>query len=167
MISKFFHTILLALLFMSCNAQKKKNTTNSNNNSMPKTASAVVNSTYPKDKPQNNIIRLKENENKFLTDQQMNVTFKRVVSDSRCPMNARCVTAGNAVIEIEVMTTTSRPSILKLSAYDYGSDSQVKKSVAFAGYKIKLENLYPSSSTEVGFEELKGKYVIDLSIDKQ
>ena len=37
--------------------------------------------------------------------------------------------------------------------------------LVFGGKKITLTNIYPSNSTDIGFEDLKGKYVIDLKVE--
>lgn len=151
MISNFFYTFLSALIFVSCNAQKKKTHWQSKNLEVSKTL----------EKP---IIRLKEGENQFLKDKQMNITFRKVISDNRCPTNAKCVSAGNAIVEIEVMMATSRPKNIKLSTDDI--NAEIKNSTIFSDYIIKLENLYPSHSKEIDFEKLKGKYWVELSIEK-
>lgn len=158
-----FSIIILALLgiSLSCKSQKIAHQSTS---APEKTASAAVNSTFPKEKPQKNIVRLKEKQNIFLKTEQMNITFKKVVQDSRCPMNARCIWAGNATVEIEVMSTTSRPMKYQLSIGDLRKD--LVNSVNISGYKISLENLYPNNSKEEHSEKLKGKYIIDLKVEK-
>lgn len=94
----------------------------------------------------------------------MNLTFTKAVQDSRCPMNARCISAGNATIEIEAMATTSRPVKFKLSVGDLKNG--LVNHVDFSRYRIRLENLYPSNSTDTGFEQLKGRYIADFKIEK-
>ncbi len=154
-------TLPLLTISLSCKCQKNGQSTSV---TPEKTASSVVNSTFPQEKPQNNIVRLKEKENIFLKNEQLNATFKKVKQDSRCPMNARCIWAGNATAVIELMSTTSRPSTFELSIGDLKNN--LTNSVNFSGYKISLENLYPSNSTEETFEKLKGKYIIDLKVEK-
>lgn len=160
-----FRTITLSaftfLTFFSCNCQKT--VCQDGDSVMPQTSSKAVNSTYPKQKVGKNTVRLCEKQNIFLKDHQMNITFKRTVDDSRCPMNARCIWAGNASVEVELMTTTSRPQTYKLSVGDL-RDGLVNR-VDFGGYKVTLEQLYPSNSTDMPFSKLKGKYVIDLKVE--
>lgn len=149
---------LLTVLF-SCKSQKTAQPTLA----PEKTASSAVNSTFPVERHQKRIVSLKEKQNIFLKEQQLNLTFKKVVQDSRCPMNARCIWAGNATVEIEVMTTFSRPMKYQLSIGDLRKD--LVNSVKVSGYIISLQNLYPSNSTEENFEKLKGKYIIDLKVE--
>lgn len=157
MLKKIIFPALAMAALTACTAHKNAPA------KLPKTANATVNSTYPVERPQKNIIRLNEGQNIFLKDQQMNVTFKKVTQDSRCAMNARCIWAGNATAAVEAMTTSSRPKTLLLT---YGALRKGDTPTAeFSGHKITLENLYPSTTTDFGFEKLKGKYVIDLRVD--
>ena len=45
----------------------------------------------------------------------MNVTFKGVSEDSRCPEGAQCIWAGVALAQVEVMGTSTRPMTLNLT----------------------------------------------------
>lgn len=159
MLNKFILLSVISLTFLSCNSQKKLSEV-----TMPKTSDQTVNSTYPTEKPDQNILRLVEKQKAFLKEPQMNVTFKRTVADSRCPMNARCVWAGNATVEVEFANNASTPVVHKLSVGDLRGE--LASSVVVSGYRYTLQNLYPSNSTEVGFAKLKGKYVIDLKFEK-
>lgn len=161
MFQKIILPLFIFLTFISCNCQKNVN--QEGEFIMPKTSSKVVNSTYPKEKAEKNIVRLVEKQNVFLKEQQMNVTFLKTTNDSRCPMNARCIWAGNASVEVELMTTTSRPKVLTLSVGDL-RDGLVQ-TIEFSGFKVTLEQLYPSNATDMPFSKLKGKYVIDLKIE--
>lgn len=151
---KIISLAISALIFTQCASQKKANELK-----MPTTNSEAVNSTYPSEKPETGVIRLIEKQNIFSEEYKLNITFVKTIEDSRCPMNARCIDAGYATVEIEVMNLHSRPKKFTVSSLEN------KNSFVFGGKKIKLINLYPSNSTDVGFEELKGKYVLDLKIE--
>lgn len=159
--------LLPAVVFLAASCSSQKTTSKPHK---AKSHAAVtkmdptVKSTYPQDAPAADIIRLKEGQNIFSEQYGMNITFTRALQDSRCPMNARCIAAGSATVEIELMATTSRPLKFQLSTGDLGNERVGV--VKFNGYEISLESLYPANSTEVGFKELKGKYVIDLKITK-
>ena len=84
---------------------------------MPVTSSQEVNSTYPTEKPESGVTRLIEKQNIFL-EKKVNITFNKVTEDNRCPMNARCVWAGYASAEIEVMSVHSRPRKFIVSTID-------------------------------------------------
>ena len=152
--SKIFFLAVLALVFTQCASQKK-----SENLKMPTTKSEIVNSTYPTEKPEIGTIRLVEKQNIFSEENKLNITFVKTIEDSRCPMNARCITAGFATVEIEVMSLHSRPRKFTISTQEN------KNSFVFGGKKITLTNIYPSNSTDISFEDLKGKYVVDLKVE--
>lgn len=159
---------LFAASFQSCSSQKmieNKNTLAGQESFvMPKTASPTINSTYPAFKQDENTVRLPEGKNIFIKDKQFNISFNKVVSDNRCPMNARCIWAGDATVEIELMSTTSRPKKFKLSTGDLRDKSKTRFAY-FDGYKFTLENLYPSTTNDMNFEKLKGYYVIDVKVE--
>lgn len=143
-----------ALIFTQCASQKKNN-----DMKMPVTKSETINSTYPHEKPEKGVVRLIEKQNIFSEENKINITFLKTTEDSRCPMNARCITPGFATVEVEVMSLHSRPRKFTISTLDD------KNSFIFNGKKFTLINIFPSNSTDIGFEELKGKYVIDLKIE--
>lgn len=157
--TKFLLIVISSLFIIQCSSQKNKL-----DMKMPVTASKEVNSTYPKKNPEKGVTRLAESQNLFLEAQQVNITFKRVTEDSRCPMNARCIAAGSASAEIEVMGTSTRPRKFIVST-ENNQAKNLTNSFEFNGHKYTLVNFYPANSTEVGFEELQGKYVVDIKID--
>ncbi len=117
-----------------------------------------------KNKLQEGLIYLKEGENIFLKDQQMNVTFKQITEDSRCPENARCVWQGVATAKIELMGTYTRPVTLTINDIDM-PDKGYSRKVFFNGYQITLEHLSPNRVA--GQEKkLKGLYKIGLRFEK-
>ena len=131
---------------------------------MPKTASPTVNSTYPRTTQDAGTVRLPEGKNIFIQNKQINISFNKVISDNRCPMNARCIWAGDATVEIELMSTKSRPAKIQLSVGDL-RDKTKKRFAYYDGFKFTLENLYPSNSTDFNFNKLKGFYVIDVKVE--
>lgn len=77
----------------------------------------------------------------FVKDQQLNVSFDKVVNDSRCPTGTQCIWAGNATVAVTAMTTTSRPQTLTLSLGDLrGGLTQTQQ---VADFDITLESLMP------------------------
>ncbi|MFL9833492.1 hypothetical protein [Chryseobacterium terrae] len=155
-----YKNIIIGLSFISltnCNAQKetKKQAITSQN-------SAVIETPYKKN---DKIIYFREGENKFLNEFQMNVTFKGVAEDSRCPQGTQCVWAGVAVANIELMSTTSRPMVLQFSTTEVkGKDYHQTQS--FNGYTISLKELTPHPTSQEGSKSLSGKYKIGIEISK-
>lgn len=111
------------------------------------------------------IIYFNEGENRFLNKYQMNVTFKRISEDSRCPKDVNCIWAGVAVAEIEVMGTATRPVTLSLASLD-NKGRNYHQSADFNGYKITLTEVNPYPEAAQGSNTLNGKYRIGIKIQK-
>jgi hypothetical protein len=154
-----FHKAILFSLgifaLTGCDAQKKAKTDS-------KTSETTTQTTSNDQK--NGIIYLNEDENKFLKEYQMNITFKGVSEDSRCPEGVNCIWAGVALTQIEVMGTSTRPVLLNLASMDF-PNRNYHQSADFNGYTITLQEVtpYPKSG---GAAELNGKYKIGVSIKK-
>ena len=101
--------------------------------------------TTPENEVQNGIILLKERETKFVKDKEMNITFKKVVEDSRCPEGMQCIWAGLLVVEIEVIGTYTRPQTFTIATTDY-PQRNLSKTVDFNGYTISLESFSPTKA---------------------
>lgn len=70
----------------------------------------------------------------------LNLRFKRVVSDSRCPGDALCMTAGTAVLEFDF--TSSKDGV------SYGSTTQIptdgpNSEAQLGAYSVDVEQLMP------------------------
>ncbi|NML71640.1 hypothetical protein HHL23_17820 [Chryseobacterium sp. RP-3-3] len=147
------------LTLAGCNAQKKT-----------KTPEQTSGTTAPMNDTKNSaqkggIIYFNQGENKFLKDYQMNVTFKGISEDSRCPEGVACVWAGIAVAQIEMMGTYSRPMVLSLATSD-NAGRNYRRSEVYNGYSISLEEVTPSRKAEPGGKDLEGKYKIGIKIKK-
>lgn len=156
-----YKNIILSVVFStlaSCNTQNStKNQANTGN-------SDKVNSDIQRNKEEN-IIYFNEGENKFLKEYEMNVTFKGISEDSRCPKDVNCVWAGAAVAQVEVIGLATRPVILNLSTMDNAGRNYFK-SAEFIGYTISLEELTPYPDAKNSSKALKGNYKIAISIKK-
>lgn len=156
---KFLILAISSLAMIQCTCQKNVSETK-----MYSTKSKEVNATYPTKKPENGVTRLVENQNIFLEKEKVNITFNKVTEDSRCPMNARCIAAGFAKLEIVVMSLHSRPTKIEIST-ENNAEKNLTNFFEFGGHKFTLVNLYPANSTDVGLEELQGKYVVDIKVE--
>lgn len=136
-----------------CDAQKKAKADS-------KTTEMATNT--KSDEQKNDLIYLSEGENKFLPDYKMNITFKGISEDSRCPEGVNCIWAGVALAQIEVMGTSTRPVLLHLASMDF-PNKNYHQSAEFNGYTITLQEVTPYPKAG-GAEELKGKYKIGVSI---
>ncbi|MGD1319767.1 hypothetical protein [Chryseobacterium sp. 2R14A] len=156
-----YKNIIVGLSFISLiNCSTQKETTKQTTTQQ----ATIVNETPSK--KEDKIIYFREGENKFLQEFQMNVTFKNIAEDSRCPQGTQCVWAGVAVANVELMSTTSRPMILQFSTTEVkGKDYH--KTQSFNGYIISLKEITPYPTSQNGAKSLSGKYKIGISITKE
>lgn len=158
-----FHKVIILSLgifaLTGCDAQKK-----SRINTKSPEMSTGTKSTSP-DNQKDGIIYLSEGENKFLREYQMNVTFKGVSEDSRCPEGVNCIWAGVALAQVEVMGTSTRPMILNLASGDFPARNY-HQSTEFNGYTITLQDIAPYPKSQDGTKALAGKYKIGITIKK-
>lgn len=158
-----FHKIIILSLgifaLTGCDAQKKSKI-NTKTTEMP--AGTKTTSTNSQ---KDGVIYLNEGENKFLKEYQMNVTFKGVSEDSRCPEGVNCIWAGAALAQVEVMGTSTRPMILNLASIDYPGRNY-RQSAEFNGFTITLQDVAPYPKQQDGTKALAGKYKIGITIKK-
>ncbi|KAA2224138.1 hypothetical protein [Chryseobacterium sediminis] len=158
-----FHKVIIISLgifaLIGCDAQKKSkiNTKASEMQTNPR----ATNPNNQKD----GVLYLSEGENKFLREYQMNVTFKGVSEDSRCPEGVNCIWAGAALAQVEVMGTSTRPMTLNLASIDYPGKNY-RQSAEFNGYIITLQDVTPYPKQQDGAKALAGKYKIGITIKK-
>ncbi|HCA06656.1 hypothetical protein [Chryseobacterium sp.] len=154
-----FHKAIIFSLGMltlaGCNAQKKAKTPDSAANTSG-TKSSV---------PKEGVIYLNQGENKFLKEYDMNVTFKGISEDSRCPEGVNCIWAGVAVAQIEVMGTYTRPTVLLLASSD-NAGRNYYMSQEFNGYTISMKEITPFPKSDGGVKALEGKYKVAFTIKK-
>nr|UVT38146.1 hypothetical protein CEMC19_00029 [uncultured bacterium] len=158
-----FHKVIILSLgifaLTGCDAQKK-----SRINTKAAEMSTGIKSTSP-DNQKDGFIYLSEGENKFLRQYQMNVTFKGISEDSRCPEGVNCIWAGVALAQVEVMGTSTRPMILNLASGDFPGRNY-HQSAEFNGYTITLQDVAPYPKSQDGAKALAGKYKIGITIKK-
>jgi len=111
------------------------------------------------------IVYLKEGENKFVKEYQMNVTFKQMSEDSRCPKDVNCIWAGVATADVEFMGLATRPMTLQISTIN-DANKGYTKTQSFNGYNITLVSVTPETTSAKGFKALKGTYQIGLKFEQ-
>ena len=114
---------------------------------------------------QKNIIYFEEGENKFLQKYEMNVTFKKMIEDSRCPKDIQCIWAGNATAEIELMSIYTRPFLIRLSTTN-DVDKGWSTIEEFNGYSISLIEVTPETTSAKGFKSIQGNYRVAIKFEK-
>lgn len=89
-------------------------------------------------------LQMKPGEQRSADRGRITVKFVSVVEDSRCPMNAQCIWAGNAKIQIAVSKGKAAPKFVELNT---GLDPN---SVKLYGYTITLEGLTQNDPAMMG-----------------
>ncbi|WP_263601238.1 hypothetical protein [Chryseobacterium sp. PET-29] len=145
------------LLLVNCKTQK--------GTQVPQKDQVENSGNLTKNSNEGSVIYFNEGENRFLDEYQMNVTFKGISEDSRCPKDVNCIWAGVAVAEVEVMGTATRPMTLSLASLD-NKGRNYHQSADFNGYTITLTEVNPYPGSAEGTKNLKGKYRIGIMIKK-
>jgi hypothetical protein len=86
----------------------------------------------------------------------LTIAFDRVTSDSRCPMNAFCVWAGDAILAVSLSQGPGGRVAREFHTYPTGSD------VSYLAYTIKLLVLAPYPQTNRAIPP--GDYVAALEV---
>ena len=84
-------------------------------------------------------VTLAPGQNIFVKEHRLNLTFDKVLNDSRCPTGVQCIWAGNATVAVTAMTTASRPQTLYLSIGALRGD--LRQTQRFANRDITLTAL--------------------------
>lgn len=105
----------------------------------------------------NNFIYLKEGETKHLKNEQMEVTFVKIVEDSRCPKDVQCIWAGAVIVELKISNKNKQTNFLQLATINRGT--QYSKIQNIEGYTFSLEKV-------LGEKSSNEKYQIAISIKK-
>jgi hypothetical protein len=86
----------------------------------------------------------------------LTLTFDRVTTDSRCPMNALCVWSGNAIVAVSLSQGAGGPAARELHTEASRSE------VSYLAYAIRLVSLAPYPRTD---REIRpGDYVATLAV---
>lgn len=84
--------------------------------------------------------------------------FERVQSDSRCPMDAMCVWAGDAIVTVTLKPLSGASESRELHTQPTGSQ------ISYANYTIALTTLapYPRSSGEISAASYVATFVVSV-----
>lgn len=125
--------ILLLSVLSLLNCQTPKSAVKTNGEPQKNTAAT----------PNSEMIYLNEGENRFFKEYEMNMTFKGISEDSRCPEGVNCVWAGVAVAQLELMGVATRPFMVSLATMNMPAKNY-SKSAVFNGYRIDLKQVLPA-----------------------
>ena len=113
--------------------------------------------TQPDRVPKNEPFGLRVGESALTTD-DIRIRFDAVRSDSRCPMDAICVRAGEAVIALTLSKAGEVPVGRELDT------TPARSSTTFLNFLITLSQLqpYPRSDRQIQSGEYVGTFVVTL-----
>jgi len=85
--------------------------------------------------------------------------FRRVAADSRCPRGVRCIDAGNATVTLEGRIMKGAPESIDMRL-PAGADSVFERD--FEGYWIRFVDLkpYPDAGTPVDTTAYVGTFIV-------
>lgn len=89
---------------------------------------------------------------------KVSIKFISVVEDSRCPMNARCVWAGNAKIKVSVSVGRRRTETVELNS------NMQPQTVTVQGYRLTLQDLNPQKGQPANWP--KGPIKATVSVER-
>jgi hypothetical protein len=87
----------------------------------------------------------------------LKLTFERVKADSRCPLDALCIQAGEAIVVLTLRQSVSAPVEQELRTTPAFSEAQ------YLSYAIKLVALapYPRSTQQIRPDEYVATFTVD------
>ncbi len=151
-------TILAIVLFalgISCKSQKKGEPTHSKEESTKVNAAAIV--------KKDGLYVIKEGQTISLPNEKMNITFHKIIEDSRCPKEVNCIWSGVAVADVELIGFIARPRKLNIASIDLPSKGY-QRSFDYQGYTITLEQIRPEKSNK---SNTNSGYEIGLKLEKR
>ena len=103
----------------------------------------------------NNTITIGINKTAKIPNSKINLEFKNIVEDSRCPIDVTCVWEGIAIVNLKANNGSETKNI-QLATKDF-EPKNTKKSTDFDGYKISLIDVkpYPGGKQEAKSITLK------------
>ncbi|MDP9955772.1 hypothetical protein J2X97_001409 [Epilithonimonas hungarica] len=103
-----------------------------------------------------NTITIGINKTAKIPNSKINLHFKEITEDSRCPVDVTCVWEGIATVNIEG-TSGSQKTNFQVGTRDF-LPRNVSKSFSFSGYRFTLTDLKPYPGGKQESESVTFKY---------
>jgi hypothetical protein len=112
----------------------------------------------PTETPLGEEFELAPNQSTRIVGSDLTIGFRRVVGDSRCPIDAVCIVEGKAGIELELFGASSGAPVL--------IDSPLPTTWTDGRYTIQLLDLRPHTTTKQAIkpEDYRLRLVVSLTI---
>jgi hypothetical protein len=103
-------------------------------------------------------VEIRGGQQKRVANGKVRITFISVTEDSRCPINAKCIWAGNAKVKIQVSVRggETRTFVLNTNGGDRAGTADA--------YRVQLEDLSPGKQTSRPIRQRD--YRVTVSITK-
>lgn len=105
---------------------------------------------------------LKPGQQTSISGEDLNVQFKSVTNDSRCPTGAQCIWAGNAEVNVELSKAGSAASTVQLNTAETTS---LPSQATYLNYTIQVTGLQPTP--EVNATIAQSDYIGRFIVTKQ
>ncbi len=119
---------------------------------------SCFNPTGPAGTELNKEFDLKYGQNAVVGEENLYITFKDVVEDSRCPVGYRCFAAGNGAVLLKIEKEGA------VSLVDTANTTSDPHSLNYLNYNITLKNLIPYPVADSLIK--KGDYIATLFVEK-
>lgn len=130
-------------------------------NKTPQTSEDTKTSQNAANVDKNGNIYIKEGETLQFADLKMNITFKGITEDSRCPEGVQCVWQGAAVAKVEFLSVHARPKTVDLATVNIEGRGYYQNAV-YDGYSFTLKSVTPSKEKR----SAENPYTIHLKVEK-
>lgn len=104
----------------------------------------------------NNTITIGINKTAKIPNSKINLEFKNIVEDSRCPIDVTCVWEGIAIVYVNV-NSGKQTEDFQVATRDFQPKS-ANKSFSFSGYRFTLTDLKPYPGGKEESESVTFKY---------
>ena len=120
--------------------------------------------------PANDRVRLREGQTVAVPNAPFAIKFEQVTADDRCALTGQCIWAGNVTARLQLIPNQTNANVatktVDLSIGDLREGLKLDRDVVFAGYDVALDAVYPTPTSGDAFEQLRGKYLIDVKVTK-
>lgn len=107
----------------------------------------------------NNTVTIGLDKQVKIPNSKINLQFKEVVEESRCPVDVTCVWEGIAIINVDAVSGNQK-SNFRVATRDF-EQKNVKNSFSFSGYKFTLIELKPQPGGKEEPETVSFKYEME------
>jgi len=106
----------------------------------------------------NGTLKVRVNQQKTHARSKLKISFVSLVEDSRCPVGAKCVWAGNAKIQVKITDSRGRSETFEMNT------NMGAQGASFGGYAVNLVEVTPRPATNIRIN--RNAYTATFEISK-